>query len=209
MISANEDFRRKVQQYADGHGGKIYAPIPHPDFEGFPSVQGHDRFDMIKPFIPGSAKSALDIGAHWGYSSHRLTEMGLEVTAVENSKEAIYFINEIQKITGVHYKLITDSILDIDPGQYHLVIALNIFHHFLKLEVRYKKFIQFLSRLQCRTMIYQSHNIGEGQMKNAYKNFSDDDFCRFIVDNSVLTDWKYIATYSNRKIYLIWQTIDS
>ncbi len=209
MISASEKFRREVQHYADEHGGKIYAPIPHPDFDGFPSVHGHDRFDLLKPFIPRSAKSALDIGAHWGYLSHRLAEMGVDVTAVENSKEAIHFIREIQKITGVNYKLITESILDIDPKQFDLVIALNIFHHFLKQEARYNKFIQFLSRLQCQTMIYQSHNLNEGQMKNAYKNFSDDDFCKFIIDNSTLTEWKQIATYSNRNIYLIWQTTDS
>src|SRR5690606_4409743 len=130
-----------------------------------------ERFAIIEPNIPPDAKTALDIGAHWGFFSHLLTDRGISVTAVESDKNSIYFLKELAKASGKDIKVIEGSVLDASLGPYDLVLALNIFHHFLKKEPVFKSFKQFLSKLKCRSMIFQAHATNEKQMKGAHRNF--------------------------------------
>ena len=47
--------------------------------------------------------------------------------------------------------------------EYDVVLALNIFHHFLKDKRSHDKFVRMLQRLQTKIMIFQSHLTSEPQ----------------------------------------------
>ncbi|MGH6978153.1 MAG: class I SAM-dependent methyltransferase [Brevundimonas sp.] len=204
MPPVNSELRAKVLDYAHRNGG-LYSPVPLPEFADIPHVHGADRLEVIKPLVPADAKTALDIGAHWGYWSHNLEDMGLEVTAVESAAEAGYFIKEIRDAAGKKFTILSQSVLDLPNPKFDLVLGLNIFHHFIKKEGIYKSFVAFLNRLDCQTMIFQAHSTSEGQMKGAYRNFTGPEFCDFIVANSMLTDWEEAGAIGKRKVYKIWK----
>jgi hypothetical protein len=87
-----------VKAYAARRRGRIYAPICHPAFAGIPYEHGPERFDLIQSHIPATARTALDIGTHWGYFAHRLEQAGLKVTAVENMMEYVQFLYRIRDL---------------------------------------------------------------------------------------------------------------
>lgn len=209
MLQPTPDFVQRVAHYADTHGGAIYSPIPHPSFEDFEAVHGPERWDLIKQQIPASAKTALDIGAHWGYWSHALEGHGLKTTATESSEDALYFMREIRRLTGAQFEIIGGDVLDLRDPDFDLVLALNIFHHFLKRPATLEKFKAFLGRLKCHTMIYQAHGDDESQMRNAHLKLDGEGVCQLIVDNSGLTDFEYVGTIKNRKVYKLWQDASS
>lgn len=169
---------------------RIYAPIiNHPDLEHCVPVHGHDRYEIIKKSIIenddiGSdfCRSAplLDIGAHWGYFSHQFAMCNYNVVAVEIDNRHYHILNKLSKIfpnVQCHHS----SIFDIPPGHhYGVVLAMNIFHHFLKTREKYDKLIVFLRDLSFDVMFFQPHNPAEGQMKGAYVNFKHDEFAWWV-----------------------------
>jgi 2-polyprenyl-3-methyl-5-hydroxy-6-metoxy-1,4-benzoquinol methylase len=204
MLPVDAEFRQKIVNYAVTHGGVLYSPILHPDLADLPYTHGADRFEVMRPYIPASAKTVLDIGAHWGYWSHVFEDLGMSVTTVESSTEAIYFLNEIKRLTGKKFTVVSGDVLDMTFPPQDIVLALNIFHHFLKKKPLYERFQAFLRRLDCKMMIYQAHDMGEGQMRNAYKNFSGEQMCQFIVANTALTNFEEVGSTVKRKVYRIW-----
>lgn len=198
------DLRQRVTAYSNTHNGMLYSPIQHPDYAAFKAVHGPERLQMIEPHVPKDAKTLLDIGAHWGYWSHAFEQMGLEVTAVESDPEAAGFMRDIRELTGSRFKVIEASILDLgDLGHFNIVLALNIFHHFLKKKARYDAFVEFLRNLDCDTMFFQSHDPGEGQMRGSYKNFNPDEFSTFLLDNTKLSARSEIGAIGKRPIYIL------
>lgn len=70
------------------------------------------------------------------------------------------------------------------PKKYDVIIALSIFHHFIKEEKIFKKFIEFLKTLKGKELFFEPHNPDEPQMREAYMNFDNDEFAEFIIQNS-------------------------
>lgn len=156
LAEPSPELFQKVQEYA-AERGAIYAPIAHPAFAAIPSRWTPNRFDQIAEHIGPGPGTALDIGSHWGHVAHRLEDMGYAVTACESSPRHLYFLKEIRDLCGKSFDIFPGSIFDLPDPDYDLVVALNIFHHFLKREDRFRQFDAFLDRLKCRTMIYQAH----------------------------------------------------
>ena len=85
---------------------------------------------------------------------------------------------------------------------YDVVLALNIFHHFLKTEDKYNQLREFLPRLRAREMFLSCHNPSEGQMMRAYRNLSPDEFIEFVIDNSVFRKAELVGyTEAFRSLY--------
>lgn len=197
---------KEVEAYAAAHKGKIYAPICHPEFAHIPSEHGHNRFELIQLHIPAGLETALDIGTHWGYFAHRLEEHGLKVTAAEYLKNYLPFLRGLRDLYGDSFEIYDKtSVLEMpDPLKYDVVLALAIFHHFIKTEVIYNQFISFLRRLDCKVMFFQAHNTREGQMANAFRNFEGNEFCEFIIEQVPnLTAYKKIGETTGRPMYLL------
>lgn len=173
-------FRRDIQMYIR-QGGKLYAPILHPDLSDMPSVQGHERMQLLKQHLAGDPGRMLDIGSHWGYFCHCFEELGYQCTAVEYNDLNIRFLEKLRRAQNKGFQVRYGSVLDQDfPEAYDVVLALNIFHHFLKEEVLHQKLIHFLSKLDARMMFFESHCPNEPQMRGSFRNYAPDDFAEFV-----------------------------
>jgi 2-polyprenyl-3-methyl-5-hydroxy-6-metoxy-1,4-benzoquinol methylase len=196
---------RSVQEYADRNNGKIYAPIDHPQFASFRSHHGPERFEPIQKNIPSGARTALDIGTHWGYFAHRLEQSGLQVTAVESLKSYLPYLYSIRTLYGDKFEIVDGSFFSMErPLDYDVVLALNIFHHFIKTEALHSELQAALARLKCKILFFQSHSVREGQMENSHKNYTPADFCEFIVEHCPsLSHFEKIGDFKSRPMFKI------
>ncbi len=118
-------------------------------------------------------------------------------------------MKKLRDIEGKKFKIINKSIFDLkEKLDFDIVLALNIFHHFLREKELYQNLIQFLGRLKLRTMYFQPHDPSEKIMRNAYVNYDNEQFVRFIIKNSCLNKFELINKQSDgrtRPIYKIFK----
>jgi len=177
-------FRKQLVELAASRGGKTYQPTLHPDLQFIPSHhECVDRFEMIKSNLPVKKGRLLDLGANLGYFCSRFEEEGFDCVAVENYPELSYCLKKLKRATNKRFEIVEESILDskqILENPYDVVLALNIFHHFLKSEERFTAFIHFLENLQCKEIYFEPHKYNEPQMHDSYKNFQPEEFAEFV-----------------------------
>ncbi|MFW9823797.1 MAG: class I SAM-dependent methyltransferase [Candidatus Thorarchaeota archaeon] len=169
------------------HGG-IYQPLIHPDLnlEIYDS-NSEKRFKIMRDNLDSNAGTLLDIGANLGFFCHKFEDIGFECYAVEVRPSNVYFMTKLRDIENKKFKIINKSIFDLkEPREYDIVIALNIFHHFLREQKLYSQLIEFLKNLRVSVMFFQPHDPLEDIMKNAYINFNNRQFVDFIIKNSCL-----------------------
>lgn len=202
------DLRKQILLYAkDQPTGKIYDPIIHIDLQDIPSFHEteSDRFDIINKNLTATEGRLLDIGAHWGYFCHRFEELGFDCYAVENDHFNLYFLEKLRRAENKTFTIIPKSIFDykeMEHIDYNVVLALNIFHHFLKTEESYHNLIGFLNKLKVKEMFFEAHNPEEFKNMNVYKNYSEDEFVQFILKNSTLKKAQKIGiAQDGRKIF--------
>lgn len=198
-------FRKEITQYGREYWGeeKVYHPITHPDLSDIPSVYGDERFEIIKAYMPVKSGDLLDIGAQWGYFCHKFEEEGFNCYAVESDAPTRYFLEKLKIAENRKFKIIYRSILDYrDRIDFDVVLALNIFHHFIKTEETYYKLIDLLKSLDMKVMFFQPPLPDTPQMQGAYRNFACDEFADFILENSNLNEATYIGeAEGGRPIY--------
>lgn len=197
------NFRRDIIAYASRNDGRVYAPLLHPDLQNIPSVHGHQRFEVFKLHLPENRGKLLDIGAHWGYFCHRFEDEGFDCYAAEMDEAHLHFMKKLRKADNKQFHIIDKSIFDYhDQTDFEIVLALNIFHHFLKNETDYQQLISLLGRLNMNVMFFEPHLTTEPQMVNAYANYDPDKFAAFIVENSCLNHVEMIGeAEDSRRIY--------
>lgn len=200
-------FKNEIFQYSKKFGNKVYAPLSHPDLKNIPSYYDDTRFKIIRENMKIRGGTLLDIGAHWGYFCHKFEDEGFDCYAVEKSKINLYFLEKLRETENKRFKIIPESIFDLGDNiteKYDVIIALSIFHHFIKEEKIFNKFIEFLKNLKGKELFFEPHNPAESQMKGAYMNFDNDEFAKFIIQNSSFTSLKRIGLREHgRPIYKI------
>lgn len=203
-------FRKEILLYAKEQGGKIYQPATHPDLNDIPAF--HDcegRFITIKKNMSARQGRLLDIGANFGYFCHKFEDEGFDCYAIENSSENLLFLRKLKRTENKKYNVIAESVLEcseIRNMHFNVVLALNIFHHFLKTKESYHKFIDLLKILQMEELFFEPHLPDELQMKDAYKNYTPDEFVEFILQVSRLENAEFIGEAKDgRKIYKLYK----
>ncbi|MFX1498781.1 MAG: class I SAM-dependent methyltransferase [Promethearchaeota archaeon] len=185
------------------HGG-IYQPLIHPDLN-IESLYSDTRFEIIKQNLTFKKGTILDIGANLGYFCHKFEDLGFNCYAVEIRPSNVYFMKKLRDIESKHFNIINKSIFDLDLKiEIDIVLALNIFHHFLREKQLYLKLIDFLNQLKMKVMYFQPHDPDEEIMKNAYKNYNNQQFVNFIIKNSCLNHFEILnekVEGKNRPIY--------
>lgn len=199
------DFRMEIVDYARTHGGKIYQRIWHPDLASIPALHGDERLEMIKQSLPCNRDELLDIGAHWGYWCQRFEEFGFECHAIESSIKNVYFMKKLRRAENKHFVIHNCSVFDYQgPVKFDIVLALSIFHHFLKDRGSYQKLIQLLRSLDMDAMFFEPHKPGENTMVGSYCDFNNQEFVDFILENSCLRSSKHIGqAHDDRNLYLL------
>jgi len=197
-------FRKELYELTRTRNGKLYQPLTHPDLQDIPSQYGSFRFDLIRKNLSIKKGNVLDIGAHLGYFCHRFEEEGFECYAVENDPNNLYFMKKLKEAENRKFKIISQSIFNYNRKgklSFDIVLALNVFHHFLKTKRSYEELILLLNRITAKELFFQSHKYYEPQMKGAYKNFHPEEFAQFISKHTKLKHELIGETEDNRKIY--------
>lgn len=190
-------FRQELLQYAKEQGGKTYQPITHPDLDDIPFFyECEDRFTLIKENVSVEQGRLLDIGANLGYFCHRFEDEGFDCYAVEDSQVLLYFLKKLRRAENKKFKVIAESVLesrDIRNTHFNVVLALNIFHDFLKTKESYDRFVHLLENLHTEELFFESHLPDEPQMQGAYKNYAPAEFAEFLLRNSSLSQAQCIG----------------
>lgn len=181
-------FRQQILAHAKHSGTmKVYQPITHPDLSDIPSDHDETRYKLINSKMDFITGTLLDIGAYWGYFCHKFEDEGFQCYAVERSTRDFYFLNRLRLIEKKKFTAINADIFDfIEKSEFDVVLALNVFHHFLKTSENYKKLVKYLQRIKTKVMFFEPHLPSEAQMENAYHNFDNKQFVNFIIENTGL-----------------------
>lgn len=200
------EFRKEILLYIKTEmGGKAYQPLLHPDLSDIPSVWGNERFEIIKQNLTINSGRLLDIGAHWGYFCHKFEEIGFNCAAIEDSPKNLYFLRKLKRAGNASFKIINKSIFDSeDVLNFDVVLALNLFHYFLKEEELYYKLRKLFNRLKVREMYIQTDEPEEIKTRTRYKNDSPEEFVDFIIKNSNFAKADCIGEVRGNKIYKLY-----
>jgi hypothetical protein len=88
--------------------------------------------------------------------------------------------------------------------RFDTVLSLAVFHHFLKTKEKHDQLVELLNRLETREMFFWSHNPGETQMRNSYRNYAPDEFAAFIIEHSCLSQFRVVGIFNDRALYRLW-----
>jgi hypothetical protein len=196
-------YRQLLCRVAGLSSGGLYQAADHPLLRDIKYHRGSDRIQIIVDCCarikPGSA---LDIGANMGLLSHILLREGVPTMSVEMNK--LYYRLMSQRLRMYNEaKTFCGSVFELPHYDYDLVVALSIFHHFLVTEDLFTKFSEFLPKLRCEYMLFEPHQSRHG-FPNAYIDFDEDEFCKFICSKSVLNTYERLAKSTRgRPIYLL------
>ena len=202
-------LRREILSYANNQpGGKLYSRLTHRDLEDIPAHhEGSDRYTMIVENLPVKSGSVMDIGAHWGYFCHKLEKLGFECTAFEYLAINQYFLKKLRDVENHKFEIVNDSILNYDSEKhFDVVLALNIFHHFIKSKHEFELLEAFLRRLNADCMFFETHSDDEVQMQKSgtYKNFKSEEFSIWVQENAGFKHRQHLgATSEGRQLYLL------
>lgn len=201
------EFVQFVDKVSTAYWGKnkCYQPVTHIDFSHYKSEWSDYRFNLINKERNKKNKTLLDIGALWGYFSSSFEKEGLQCTAVENYKDFVYITNKLRIANDQKFIIFDKSVFELDKFNYDIVLALNIFHHFLKTKDTTEKLIMFLRKLKIKEMYFQAHQPSEPQMNKAFVNFDAETFVSFIRKNCCLNRYKKIGEELGRPIYKLWK----
>jgi cyclopropane fatty-acyl-phospholipid synthase-like methyltransferase len=166
-----------------------------------------NRIPPILDNLPCLKGEVLDIGANWGYFCHTLEDVGFTCYAVENSPEALYFLSKLGSAEGKRFNAVPKSVSDIQKMRYDIVLALSLFHHFLKSKDDYRKLAEFLGKLDTGFMFFEPHSFDEPQMSNAYVDYDEIGFVECILSYSCLNTYTSLGRLDEdgRGIYLLKQ----
>ena len=200
-------FVNEIIAYSKKNNSQVYQPLTHPDLQSIPSAHAEKRFNIIKHHLSICKGTILDIGSHWGYFCQRFEDLGFDCYAVESAHEHAYFLDKLRIAEKKRFKIIQQSILEYETKHcFDIVLALNIFHHFLKTKNQYHKLIAFLQRTDMNTMFFEPHIISEKQMKNAFCNYKPDEFVQFILRHSCLNNAEIIGVAEDERLmYKLWK----
>ena len=181
-------LRKELLQYAIDQGGSLYQTPTHPDLVDTPAChECENRFMMIKHKMSSKGGRLLDIGANFGYFCHKFEDEGFECYAVEDSPRELYFLRKLRRVQNRKFRVIPKSIYEwpeVTKTYFHVVLALNIFHHALKTKSDYEKLVILLRNLRMKEMFFEPPLASEPQMKSAYRNYSPSEFLEFIIQCS-------------------------
>ena len=200
------DFRKELIFFAENYqSGELYQLLTHPDLQDIPFKHGGDRFELIKNNLSVSKGTLLDIGANLGYFCHKFEDEGFDCHALEENRKCVYFLNKLKKAENRKFKIIPKSVFEYNKKEdivFDVVLALNIFHHFLEKKDTYLGLIQFLKRLKIKELIFEPHKLNEWGNRNLYKDYSPDEFVNFIIKNSCLDKAQFIGNAKDgRSLY--------
>lgn len=211
-------FRQYVRSLSLSGGaaarrGELYQNPIHPDLQDIPAAHAcQDRWVAIKGCVGPGTGNVLDVGCNLGYFCHGLEDLGYSCYGVEYLPQVALAADEIRIAEGKRFRVLTNDLFvaanqePLSGMQFRMVLALNIFHHFIKKQETLEKLRLWLNKLDADMMIFEPHVSTESQMVGAYANFDNEEFVRFIIENSSLQHSEMIHRCEDgRSVYKLWR----
>jgi 2-polyprenyl-3-methyl-5-hydroxy-6-metoxy-1,4-benzoquinol methylase len=201
-----QDFRDFVVSYAKQQKrGRLYQPIVHPDLADIPyyDLEGHKCEDIMKAIKLhlGPRKGVmLDVGANIGFFCHKFEDLGYQCYAVEKDPITFRILEKIKIAEKKKFETINKSIFDVEfirNMEFDVVLALNVFHHFLKTKTEFTKLKGLLKNFKMNQMFFEAHRYDDAQMKDAFVNYTQPEFVDFILQHTSLNKSEVIYTAKN------------
>jgi SAM-dependent methyltransferase len=189
-----QSFRELMHHMARGNGGAskrgvLYQKPIHFDLGDIPSEHAcEDRWVAIKNSLDAASGVALDIGCNLGFFCHRLEERGYSCIGVEYLPTIARAARKIAYAENRKLRVVTGDVLnsetlaEIGTAHFDVVMALNIFHHFIKTREGYERLRQFIGQIQIGTMFFEPHLPEEPQMQGAFINPPPNEFVQLLKD---------------------------
>lgn len=183
----------------------VYQALLHPDLDYFTTHRKDDRWEMISRALPVKSGRVLDLGANLGYFSTRFSKLGFECTAVESNFMYIDFIKRLREPRGAHYRVTGESMFALQPGPVDIVLALSLFHHFLRTHELFDQLKGFLRRLDARYAFFEPHQTGQGFHGSAI-DLSEEEFVAFVCEHGRFSNTERLGVSSRgRPVFLLSQ----
>ena len=195
-------FRDDVLEYAANRGG-TYAPVLHVDMLDVPSWHRYDRFEIIRKHMSPSSQTILDIGAHWGYMCEQFERIGKTCTAVEDDRWWLKFLTKLRRAQSLTYTVLPVSVFSLAEQNTDVVLALNVFHHFIKNRDQHAQLVELLGRLHFKEMFFSAHQTDEPQMADAYRNYRPEEFAAFVAKHAGATTVTDLGVCDGRNMYYL------
>ncbi len=183
--------------------GKTYHNLPHPDLNEIESIWSDERYETFKLNSSLQTGTLIDIGSLFGYIPYRAELDGFESTACEIDNNYLEVMKILKKGYSMDYKILENNFLNLNAN-YDVIIAFNIFHHYLKTESLFNDLTAFLQRSNFKEMFVQFHEQGESQMIGVFKDFSPEEFAQYIMKCTNRKNCEEVGEEMNRKIYKIY-----
>lgn len=203
-------FANKLRRYIKKSGGTSRYPILHPDLQNIPFKYDHSTFSTIIQNLPLHRGKLLNISSDLdlGYFSHRFEEHGFECTESNVSENELQFVEKLRNAGQKRFEIIPGSILDTPPElKFEVVLAIDVFHYFLKTESLFVGFIKFLKSLKTKSLIFR-HNIGQDMYtERSFRHFKPSEFVNIISENTALKRSEVIAKEKDEgPLYCLYQS---
>jgi hypothetical protein len=204
-------FKQDVLDYASSHNGRVYQKIDHPDLRHVPAGHGDERIEMIEKALRpygNRGLSLLDIGAHWGYMCQQLERLGFRCQGIELNKRSAEFAERISVATNSRFTIWRGSVFRFpDVEDFEVILALNIFHHFLKQRESHQELQNLLGRMRAEVIIFEAHKHDPpAQMAGAYRNYPPEEFVEFVSGGAGLSNFEELgAAPDGRRLFKLWR----
>lgn len=208
-----QEFREFVFSYAQQQPkGKLYQPIVHPDLADVPyDLDDHNCQDLMESIERHLGKEKgimLDIGANLGFFCHKFEDLGYHCYAIEQDPVIFRMSEKIRIAENKKFEAINRSVFEVEfvkTMKFDVVLALNIFHHFLKRKTEFFQLKDLLKNLKMDELFFESHlgrSIDRDQMKDGYVNYTETEFGDFLLRHTSLNKSELIYTAKNgRKVF--------
>jgi len=214
-VKLRDELLSYARDDASTKGCELYQPVTHPDFADIPAAHGCEHgFQLISACVSVERGRLLDISANLGYFCHRFEELGFDCYAVENHPPTAYFLKRLARAENRSFKIITTSIFDaleIRNTYFDVVLALSIFHHFVKTRADFLRLVDLLGSLHMGELFFEPPSRDEFQMDRAYKDFLPEEFVEYIMAQTGLKNADFIgatndsgATGESRPIFRVY-----
>ena len=112
-------------------------------------------------------------------------------------------MNKVRIAEDKKFQAINASIFDLShlfDIHFDVVLALNIFHHFLKRKALFDNLKRLLENLKMDSMFFEPHLCQEESMRDAYQNFGEKEFVDFVMWHAGFTSSEVIYSDNNGRV---------
>lgn len=191
-----------------------YQSLGHPDLDTNFTINHpcYNRFELFSPYLPEAKQNSksLDIWGNIGFFTRELEKRWFNAYIIEHESFYLKILQKFKDFLWYKYTIIWEDMFEwkwINENKFNVVLALNIFHHFIKTEEFYEKLVQLLNNLKTDVIIFEAHNPDEQQMEWSYKNYSPLEFVKFIMKETWLDKYEEIWIIESdwRQIFKIYK----